>query len=66
MWAGSGLAVVGMETAVFGCVWCRSCDPSPVFYFWKFMWPICAEHQGYIEDRLDKVQFGLGLGLGQV
>ena len=38
VWAGLGLAVVGIGTAVFGRIWCRSCDQSTsstVFYFWK-------------------------------
>ena len=61
MWAGLGLAVVGMGTAVFGYVWCRSCDqstPSPIFYFWKL-------HGLFMQSTRVALRIGwMRLGLG--
>ena len=51
MWAGLGLAVVSMGTAVFGAGHVTSL-PLLCFLFLEIAWPICAEYQGCIEDRL--------------
>ena len=51
VWAGLGLAVVSMGTAVFGAGHVTSL-PLLCFLFLEIAWPICAEYQGCIEDRL--------------